>query len=125
MKVLLIDDADDIRKIAGMSLRHIGQFAVEEADCAKNGLEKMRMTAPDVVLLDMMMPDMDGMDVLRIVRADAQLCQIPVIFMTARVQSAEVAHYLELGASGVIEKPFDPLTLPNEIRAILKQVRAA
>lgn len=119
MKVLLVDDEDDIRKIGALSLRSVGRMECLTAATAEEGLVLARAHQPDVILMDMMMPGMDGLGALAALRADEALRGVPVIFMTAKVQRREIEHYLEVGASGVIQKPFDPMRLADEIRRIL------
>ncbi len=119
MKVLLIDDEDDIRRIATVSLSAIGKHTVMQASRAVEGLALARLERPDVVLLDMMMPGIDGLGTLALMQADPELKGIPVLFMTAKVQRAEIDHYLAVGALGVIQKPFDPMTLSSEIERIM------
>ncbi len=75
---------------------------------------------PDVILLDMMMPGMDGVTALAKLRAQPETAHIPVIFVTAKVQRQEVAEYLALGAAGVVSKPFDPMALPAEVRRLVE-----
>jgi CheY-like chemotaxis protein len=89
------------------------------AENGAEGMETAKAHKPDLILMDMMMPEMDGLSVLRKLRNDPALESTPVIFMTAKVQRDEVARYLEAGAAGVVHKPFDPMTLPDEIRRIL------
>lgn len=120
MKVLLIDDADDIRKIGARILSSVGKFQTLVASGAKEGIELARAERPDLILMDMMMPGMDGLTALTQLRQDPELRDIPVIFMTAKVQRSEVDHYLAMGAAGIIHKPFDPMGLPTEIRKILE-----
>lgn len=118
MKVLLVDDEEDIRKIGRLSLEAVGRFQVLVASSAREGIELAAAEIPDLILMDMMMPNMDGLAALAELRRRPEMCHIPVVFMTAKVQPFEVAHYLEMGASGVIQKPFDPMTLPDELRRI-------
>lgn len=118
-KVLLVDDEDDILKIGKLSLEAIGRF---EAVIANNAVDALALAAserPDLILMDMMMPGMDGLSALAKLQQDAVLKHIPVVFMTAKVQRSEVAHYLAMGAKGVIQKPFDPMTLPDELRRLV------
>jgi CheY-like chemotaxis protein len=119
LKVLLVDDEDDIRKIGRMSLASVGKFQVVMASNAQDGLAAAQAEQPDVILMDMMMPGMDGLTALAALQKDERISAIPVIFMTARVQRHEVEHYLSVGAVGVIQKPFDPMTLPSEVKKIL------
>ena len=119
MKLLMIDDEEDIRKVGLLSLERVGKFAVRQAASAAEGLAVAREDRPDVVLLDVMMPGMDGPETLIEFQRDPALKSIPVIFLTAKVQPQDVERYLGLGAVGVIQKPFDPMTLPGQVRKIL------
>lgn len=120
MKVLLIDDEDDIRKVAELSLRAVGKFETCVASGGREGMEIARAEGPDLILMDMMMPDLDGLGTLAELRRDPALAGIPVIFMTAKVQASEIEHYLSAGAIGVIKKPFDPMSLAGEVRRLLE-----
>jgi two-component system, OmpR family, response regulator len=119
MKVLIIDDDADIRLIAGLSLGRVGGMEVIEAAGGLEGLRKARDEKPDVILLDMMMPAMDGSDTLAALRAQPATALTPVIFLTAKTVEAEVARMRALGAAGVLFKPFDPRTLSDDVRALL------
>jgi CheY-like chemotaxis protein len=121
MKILLVDDDPDIRRIGTLSLEKVGGFQVQVAESGAEALERCRQQLPDAILLDMMMPAMDGMATLSALRAQPTTAAIPVIFMTAKVQGGEVERYLRAGALGVIQKPFDPLGLPLEIQRILER----
>ncbi|HNB24592.1 MAG TPA: response regulator [Candidatus Melainabacteria bacterium] len=118
-KVLMVDDDQSIRRICQVCLTNVGKWQVVLAESGYEGLELARTEKPDVILLDVMMPGMDGPTTLLKLREDEQLQHIPVILMTAKVQPQEVEQYTRLGASGVISKPFDPLTLPNEIKKLV------
>lgn len=119
MKVLLVDDEIDIRKIGRMSLERIGGFQAEVAASVAEALLLARQFRPDVILMDMMMPDIDGLAALAMLRAQPDLAAVPVVFLTARVQTSDVRQYIAAGALGVIGKPFDPMTLPTEVRRLL------
>ncbi len=122
--VLCIDDDSDILEIAQMALEDVGGLRVTcmgDGDAAVAAAPGLR---PDFILIDVMMPGMDGPSVLKGLRARAELAAVPVAFMTARIQDAEVRDYLDLGADGVISKPFDPMTLPSEIRVIWERFHA-
>jgi diguanylate cyclase (GGDEF)-like protein len=126
LKVLLVDDEEDIRKIGRLSLEAVGKMQTVLAGSAAEAFELALAERPDVILLDIMMPGMDGLAALARVQKMPELRDIPVLFMTAKVQRTEVDHYLSVGALGVIQKPFDPMTLPDEIRRILgTRTRAA
>ena len=101
------------------SLEAVGHFETAVAASGKEGIDLARADRPDLILMDMMMPGMDGLTALAELRSIPDLKDIPVLFMTAKVQRSEVAFYVEKGAVGVIQKPFDPMTLPSEIRKIL------
>lgn len=118
MKLLLAEDEPDVQLIARLSLKR-GGF---EVIIANNGLEALARVAvdrPEVILLDWMMPEMDGFETCRRLKADPATKDIPVIFLTAKVQESEVAKALALGAAGCIGKPFDALTLGSQVRMIL------
>jgi CheY-like chemotaxis protein len=117
-RVLHVEDEPDIREVAKLALEEVGGMTVEMAACGPDALVKAPAFAPDLILLDVMMPGMDGPATLLELRKNPLTASIPVIFMTAKVQSHEVARYKELGAIGVIAKPFDPMTLADQVRAL-------
>ena len=110
--------------MARIALADVGGFEVETAVSGKEALTKVRSFAPDVILLDVMMPEMDGPATLQALRSSPATAAIPVIFMTAKVQAHEVDRYKVLGALGVISKPFDPMTLADVVRSIWKHPAA-
>lgn len=114
--VLIVDDDDNIRLIAQMSLEGLTSWKIQEARNGKEALTCLAGELPDVILLDVMMPDMTGMDLFG--QAKTLLGdKLPrVIFMTAKVQPSEIERYRALGAAGVIMKPFDPMKLPEQIQ---------
>lgn len=122
-KVLMVDDDPSILMIAQISLSKVGKWVVKTVDSGKKALEMLPEYRPDVILLDVMMPGMDGPTTFKKLRENEELSGTPVIFMTAKVQTTEVESYCELGAAGVISKPFDPMTLPGEIRQIVESMR--
>lgn len=117
--ILLVDDDDNIRMIAQMSLEE--DWEISLASSGRQALEMVKSKKPDLIMLDMMMPGMDGAETIKHLKADPDSADIPVIFMTAKIQSQELAKYIELGALGVITKPFDPMTIPDEVRKIVEQ----
>ena len=121
MKVLIIDDDDDIRFVAGLSLSRIGGMEVIDAASGQDGLRKAQEEHPDVILLDMMMPTMDGTQTLAALRAVPATAGTPVIFLTAKTVESEVERMRALGAAGVLIKPFDARTLAADVRALLAQ----
>lgn len=118
-KVLLVDDDANIRFVAQMSLEGLTTWNIILAESGEEALTKAKSDVPDLILLDMMMPGMDGPTTFAKLKEETACAQIPVIFMTAKVQTHEVESYLELGAAGVIAKPFDPMKLADEICRIL------
>jgi DNA-binding response OmpR family regulator len=120
MKVLIIDDDDDIRLIAGLSLGRVGGMEVIDASGGAAGVRKAQDEHPDVILLDMMMPIMDGAETLKALRSQPATALTPVIFLTCKAVGAEVERMMALGAAGVLVKPFDPRTLSSDVRALMK-----
>ena len=117
-RILIIDDEADIREVAQIALEEAVSWATLPAGSGAEGLAKAAAEAPDAILLDVMMPDMDGFQVLEQVKADGRTAEIPVILLTAKVQAARGPTSAK--AAGVILKPFDPLTLGAEIARMLK-----
>ena len=117
-KILFAEDDADIREIGVMSLESLGGFEVRTCDSGVAVVELARQWGPDLVLMDVMMPKVDGPGALVALRADKDVAHIPVVFMTARVLQSEVERYLAMGAQDVIAKPFDPVTLADTIRDI-------
>lgn len=117
-RILYVEDEPDIRAIAQLALESVGGFTVAACDSGQEALEKAPGFAPDLILLDVMMPGMDGPSTLDALRRMEHTAATPVIFMTAKVQPHEVAQYQELGALDVIAKPFDPMQLPADIQGI-------
>ena len=118
-KILIVDDDEDIRTVSEIVARRVGQWDVVLAASGEEALERARAEQPDVILLDVMMPGMDGLETLTKLRDDSTTSSIPVIFLTAKAQSHEVERYLALGVDGVIVKPFEAMALPDEIRRIV------
>jgi two-component system OmpR family response regulator len=113
--VLYVDDEPDIREVVQLSLGLAPQLDVHVCDSGERALELMPRLQPQLVLLDVMMPGMDGTATLARMRAAPTLANIPVIFMTAKAMPQEVARFHELGAAAVIAKPFDPMQLADRI----------
>lgn len=124
-KVLLAEDEEDIRKVAQISLQFRGGWAVSLASDGEECLAKAAQERPDLILLDCMMPKLDGYETCRQLKRDPALRRIPVIFLTAKSQEAEVRKGLALGAVGYLIKPFNPMSLAAEIREILEDEETA
>jgi two-component system, OmpR family, response regulator len=119
VKVLLVDDEPDIRRIARLGLGRVGGMEVVEATNGTEALARAKEHQFDAVLLDVMMPVLDGPSTLARLREDPATAAIPVVFLTAKAIAAEVDRLKALGAAGVLTKPFDPMTLARELRAAL------
>ncbi len=117
-RILYVEDEANIRTIAITVLEAVGGFTVITCNSGKQALDAAPTANADLILLDVMMPEMDGPATLKALRELAQTAQTPVIFMTAKVQTSEIANYTSLGAIGVIAKPFDPMTLSGQISEI-------
>lgn len=117
-RILYVEDEADIQAVAKLSLEMVGGFTVKICSSGEEALREAEAFAPDMILLDVMMPGIDGPNTLLGLRQIPALANIPVAFMTAKVQPQEIAHYKSLGAKDVIPKPFDPMTLAIQVRAV-------
>jgi CheY-like chemotaxis protein len=115
-RILYVEDEPDIQTVAKLALEAIGGFVVEACSSGHEALRRAEAFRPDLILLDVMMPGLDGPATLRELRGLEALARTPVVFMTARVQPREVADYRAMGAADVIAKPFDPMILPEKVR---------
>jgi CheY-like chemotaxis protein len=122
-KILYVEDEPDIRLIAVMALESLGGFTLESCETGREAVAKATEFSPDLLLLDVMMPGMDGPTTLLALRNLPGLADTPAVFMTAKVQSQEIDEYLELGAVDVIAKPFDPMTLAARIEDIWRRTQ--
>jgi CheY-like chemotaxis protein len=122
LKILYVDDEPDIREVASMSLGLDPELEVRPAESGRQALEMLASEGwrPDAVLLDVMMPGLDGPGTLARLRELPDHRTTPVLFITARAQQHEQSRYVELGAVGVIIKPFNPMTLAHELRTLLQ-----
>lgn len=127
-RVLYVEDEPDIQAVARVALESVGGFQVliyNSGSDAMAHLDEIKGFDPDIILLDVMMPGMDGPSTLEALRKESQFSDKPVIFMTAKVQPHEIAEFKALGALDVIPKPFDPMTLSENIKNIWDEQRAA
>jgi len=124
-RILCVDDEEDILQVAKLALETVGGFETRQCNSGAEALIEVGQYNPDMILLDVMMPQMDGPATLKMLKGDATFANIPVIFMTAKVQPSEIEQYLKLGAIGVVAKPFDPMELPKQIEKLWKQLHAA
>lgn len=117
-RILHVEDDPSIQAVVKVALEAVGGFRVLSCSCGQDALDQVQGFAPDFILLDVMMPGMDGPQTLAKIAQLVNIDQIPVVFMTAKVQPAETEHYRGLGACDVIIKPFDPMQLATQIRQI-------
>ncbi|KUK03862.1 MAG: Response regulator receiver protein [Thermotoga sp. 50_1627] len=118
--MLVVDDSDVLRKIVSFNLTKEG-YVVEEARDGVEGLEKMKSNKPDLVILDVMMPHLNGFEVLKRMRADPELLNIPVIILTAKGGENDAKMALQSGANGFLTKPFSPVKLIEEVRRVTQR----
>jgi CheY-like chemotaxis protein len=116
--ILCVDDEEDILQVARLSLEAVGGLRVSLCRGSGEAVSRAEALRPDLILLDVMMPEMDGPATLQKLRENPATSPMPIVFMTAKAQPAEIRRYLGLGAIGVISKPFDPMKLSAEIRAL-------
>lgn len=118
-RILLVDDEDDIREVAAISLQAVGGWEVCSASGGTAGIAKALAEQPDAILLDVMMPGIDGLTTFKCLQADSRTRDIPVILLTAKTQAADRDCFEKLGVAGVLSKPFDPMSLPDQVGALL------
>jgi two-component system OmpR family response regulator len=119
-RVLYVEDDADIRTIAVLALEAVGGLTLCSCASGAEALAAATAFAPDLLLLDVMMPGMDGPTTLARLRELPATAATPVAFMTAKVQANEIEHYKSLGALGVVTKPFDPMTLAGQLQQLWK-----
>jgi len=117
-KILFVEDDPDIQMVAQLALEAVGGYTVQMCSSGKEALAVAEQFTPDLILIDVMMPGMDGPTTLMELRKKPSLTHTPVVFMTARVQRHEIEQYLAMGAADVISKPFDPMTLSAQVADI-------
>lgn len=117
-RILYIEDEADIREVALLALDVVGGFTVKACASGQEALAKAQAFAPQLILSDVMMPGLDGPATIKALREIPSLADVPVVFMTAKVQPTEIDHFKSLGVRDVISKPFDPMTLADQVRSI-------
>lgn len=117
-RILHVEDEPDIQAVAKLALEVVGGFTVRQCSSGQEALATVDAFQPELILLDVMMPGMDGPSTLQALRRMPEAAGIPVVFMTAKVQPQEVAEFKALGALDVIAKPFDPMTLSDQVRQV-------
>ncbi|TNE46435.1 MAG: response regulator [Deltaproteobacteria bacterium] len=121
-RILLVEDDEDIKTIAEFALTNLGGFVVRSCGNGKEALEQAPVFQPDLILLDVMMPLMDGPTTAMALMNIPELARVPVVFVTAKAQPHEKKAYLEMGVKAVIPKPFDPLALAQQVQTIWDQL---
>ena len=124
-EILYVEDDPDIREVVTMALEVVGGYRVTVAASGLEALFAVADSTPDLILLDVMMPNMDGPTTLARMRERPELARVPVVFITAKVQSSEIEYFKSLGAVDVIAKPFDPVTLAGQVQAIWERATGA
>lgn len=119
MRILLVDDDDGIREVAKASLELVGGYDVATASSGEQGIAMSRVDPPDAILLDVMMPGLDGPGTFARLQGQAATRHVPVVLLTAKTQEADRSRFAELGVAGFLAKPFNPMTLSREIAEIL------
>ena len=117
-RISYVEDEKDIRAIAELALSEVGGFEIDVSVDGTEAMDRIPAFDPDLILLDVMMPGMNGPEVFGLLKTMPKVGETPVVFMTAKAQKHEVESYLALGAAGVIPKPFDPMTLHERVREI-------
>lgn len=117
-RILYVDDDPDIREIVRMSLATLGSFEVETCESCEDAVGKVEAFEPDLLLLDLMMPGIDGFGTLEALRKKVSAERAPAVFVTAKVEAGDMAGYQDKGAIDVIVKPFDPVLLPGRVEEI-------
>lgn len=117
-RILYVDDEPDIQTVAQLALETLGGFEVKLCNSGKQALTEVAAYRPQLLLLDVMMPEMDGPSTLKAMKELDVMADVPVVFMTAKVQPHEIQQFKALGAVDVIPKPFDPMTLSDQVKAI-------
>jgi len=118
-RILIIDDEDDIREVAALSLETVAGWDVAVANSGAQGLVRAIEFKPEAILLDVMMPEMDGPSTFRELRKNPATARIPVVLLTAKVQPSDQRTFADLGVEAVLFKPFDPMTLATQIAEVL------
>jgi CheY-like chemotaxis protein len=118
-RILIIDDEDDIREVASLSLEATAGWQVTTASSGAQGIQVARAYQPDAILMDVMMPGVDGPTTFKQMQQTPEISHIPVILLTAKVQGIDKRRFADLGVAAVLFKPFDPLTLAEQIAEAL------
>ena len=118
-RILIIDDEDDIREVAALSLEATADWGILTASSGKEGIKVAAAEKPDAILMDVMMPEMDGPTTFKQLQLNPETQGIPVVLLTAKVQGVDQRRFAGLGVAAILFKPFDPLTLAKQISEVL------
>lgn len=124
-RITYVEDEPDIRAIAELALKDIAGYELDPCCSGPDALARVEAFDPDLIILDVMMPGMDGIETFGRLRAMPKFATTPMVFMTAKAMQHEIERYMALGAADVIPKPFDPLTLPSRIEEIWQRSQSA
>lgn len=124
-RVMHVEDDESIRAVAEIALTDVAGFELLSCDSGQSALAQAEAFAPQLILLDVMMPHMDGLQTLLALRQLPGMAQVPVVFMTAKIQQAEKQQYIAAGAIAVIDKPFEPMALGDTLSRLYKQSQTA
>ncbi len=120
-RITYVEDEPHIREIVQLALEELGGYTLHVCESGSQALDTIPIFHPDLVMLDVMMPGMNGIQTFRSLRELPEIIETPIIFVTAKAQKHEIQQYISLGAADVIPKPFDPVALPGEIFAIWRK----
>lgn len=120
-RVMHVEDDESIRMIAELALVDVSGLELLSCASGQSALEQVESFMPDLILLDVMMPKMDGLETIKVLKERPEIAQIPVVFMTARIQESEKQQYIEAGAVAVMEKPFEPMELGDTLNRIYQK----
>lgn len=123
-RIMHVEDDESIRAVAEIALKDVAGFDLLSCESGQQALQALDSFRPELILLDVMMPEMDGLQTLAAIRARPEHRSLPVVFMTAKIQQVEKDHYLAAGALAVIDKPFDPMALGDMLSEIFMQYQS-
>lgn len=121
-RILFVEDDADIRMVALIALERVGGLTVAACESGQEALGRLDAVAPQMLLVDMMMEGMNGLETIAAIHARPAYARLPAVVMSAKVQPADVEHYLRQGAVDVIEKPFEPMMLADNLRSIWRRL---
>lgn len=121
LRIMHVEDDPDIQAVAKLALESLGGYKIETCDNGHDAIERVKIDPPQLILLDIMMPGIDGLSTLHAIRSLPGGTEIPVIFVTAKVQKHEIEEYKSWGAAGVVCKPFDAMTLASTVQSLWEE----